>query len=198
MLKRIKLIERFNGGYMLCRYGDLWISKATAGAKMPRGFRPDGIGLWLVVPRNGKARRFPTLWQALKFADASDLFYPTERGYGDRRELLTVEQVLAEHGETPAELRAYNSAIEAGRNAFKSISGRLADAMRGPRATPTLRAAPSPTRIAPPPGRPATTRWKTRSTPPDQFARRWGVIPGPPSTRPPAYPIPAATFSRRT
>lgn len=136
MLKRIKLIERFNGGYMLCRYGDLWITKATAGAKMPRGFRPDGIGLWLVVPRNGRASRFPTLWQALKFADASGSFFPTERGYGDRRDLLTVEQVLAEHGEKPAELRAYAAALESGRNAFKSISGRLADAMRGTKSYP--------------------------------------------------------------
>ena len=130
MLKRIKLLERFNGGYMLCRYGDLWITKVAAKAKMPRGFRPDGIGLWLVVPRNGKARRFPTLWQALKHADASDRFYPTERGYGDRRDLLTVDQGLAEHGEKPAELRAYTAALEAGRDAFKSISGRLADAVR--------------------------------------------------------------------
>lgn len=138
MLKRIKLIERFNGGYMLCRYGDLWITKATAGAKMPRGFRPDGIGLWLVVPRNGKARRFPTLWQALKHADGMESWCPTERLWGDRRELLTVEQVLAEHGEKPAELAKIKAAEQSGYDAFVSIAGRIMDAMRGSKSYPDL------------------------------------------------------------
>jgi len=139
MLKRIKLVERFDGGYMLCHYGDLYISKVQPGWRAPwfRG-KVAGAGLWVVVPRNGNMHRCQTLWAALKHADAMPDWKPLERFWGDRRDLIDVSAALAEAGESPAELSAIKAAEQAGYDAFVSIVGRLMDARRGTKSWPDL------------------------------------------------------------
>ncbi|PWC48206.1 hypothetical protein TSA6c_17445 [Azospirillum sp. TSA6c] len=132
MLKRIKLIERFNSAYMLCAFGDLYISKVAPGWKAPwfRG-KVTGQGLWVVVPRNGNMHRCQTLWAALKHADATGSFKPLERFYGSRPDLIDIDTALAEAGEHPGELADIKAAEQSGYNAFVSLGGRLMDALPG-------------------------------------------------------------------
>lgn len=137
MLKRIKLVERFDGGYRLCHFGDLYIGKVAPGWKAPwfRG-TVTGQGLWVIVPRNGNMHRCQTLWAALKRADGMADYKPLERFWGDRRDLIDVDTALAEAGEHPAELAEIKAAEQSGYNAFVSIAGRLMDAMRGTKSHP--------------------------------------------------------------